>query len=549
MVNVLTGAAAGSAIQIVIRAIDNYSKEFKKLDKSIQKQQSGLKKLGGFLKSTGIGYAALAGAAVGFAVESTKAFVESERAAQAFNAVLGDTADLMLRDLRRASNGLASDFALMDSANKALALGIDKNQLPELLKVAAARGKVTGRTVTQAFEDISIGIGRQSRLILDNLGIILDLDDAYEEYARQVGKTKDQLTEFEKKQAVTNKVLEESRFITMLMSAQQETLSEQTQRISAEYSNLKVEVGRFFGSILSAIIETKDAVSDFISEQEVLDSASRDVLQNKLVPRFKELQDQAQDAAQAVEDIGRAMDDLVRGPFEDVENKEREIALVELELAKQREFLAKATDETQRIFGEGVRRNIEDLEEERKTLEAELDTMQARIDVVKETNDVTRLFSQDAVKNTNFIIDEQLRLNQSYVDAITNVTKIKDATKEWEEQNKETLKTTNNLFDRFLDLVDRISRRIRQIPGVGDLLRLRDLGNPRRSIPFAGSFAEGGVVPRTGMALVHKGETVIPNDGSIAGGVTIIVEGSVIGLDEEDISRRLADELNNKVSL
>ena len=88
---------------------------------------------------------------------------------------------------------MVSNLKLVETANRALALGISENQLPELMKVAAARAKVMGITVTQAFNDISTGIGRQSKLILDNLGIILDMDKAYTNYAEQVGKTISQI--------------------------------------------------------------------------------------------------------------------------------------------------------------------------------------------------------------------------------------------------------------------------------------------------------------------------------------------------------------------
>ena len=45
---------------------------------------------------------------------------------------------------------------------------------------------------------------------------------------------------------------------------------------------------------------------------------------------------------------------------------------------------------------------------------------------------------------------------------------------------------------------------------------------------FVGSFAEGGIVPRTGLAMVHGGEQVIPRGGG--GGLTIVtnVHGSIL---------------------
>ena len=48
-------------------------------------------------------------------------------------------------------------------------------------------------------------------MILDNLGIIIDLDKAYTEYATAINKTKEELTELEKKEALVNEILTESQ--------------------------------------------------------------------------------------------------------------------------------------------------------------------------------------------------------------------------------------------------------------------------------------------------------------------------------------------------
>ena len=39
MVGFLGGAAGGADINIIIRAVDNYSREFRKLDKGVKKQR------------------------------------------------------------------------------------------------------------------------------------------------------------------------------------------------------------------------------------------------------------------------------------------------------------------------------------------------------------------------------------------------------------------------------------------------------------------------------------------------------------------------------
>lgn len=63
---------------------------------------------------------------------------------------------------------------------------------------------------------------------------------------------------------------------------------------------------------------------------------------------------------------------------------------------------------------------------------------------------------------------------------------------------------------------------------------------------FVGSFQQGGVVPQTGMALVHKGESITPAGQS--GGIVINI-GTLQSISPEDTSRLLKEELQNKISL
>lgn len=67
-----------------------------------------------------------------------------------------------------------------------------------------------GISTTQAFNDIVTGLGRMSPLILDNLGITVDLEATTAKYAATLGKSADALTDAERKQALVNAVMESS---------------------------------------------------------------------------------------------------------------------------------------------------------------------------------------------------------------------------------------------------------------------------------------------------------------------------------------------------
>ena len=134
---------------------------------------------------------------------------------RAFDNLIGgaESSSIALSKLSLATNGTVSDFELLQQANNAMILGVSKNsdEMAEMFDIAQRLGKALGVDTTRSIESLVTGIGRQSRLMLDNIGIIVRSDEAYESYAKQLGKSKDELTDFEKKQAFFNATMESAR--------------------------------------------------------------------------------------------------------------------------------------------------------------------------------------------------------------------------------------------------------------------------------------------------------------------------------------------------
>lgn len=118
----------------------------------------------------------------------------------------GLAGDAMLRDLRPATRGMISDFELMKLTNNAMSLGIvrSESEFTELAGAASTLGRSLGIDVNQAMSSLVTGLGRQSKLVLDNLGIIVDTDKAYRDYADALNKTVKELDDAERKTAFLN---------------------------------------------------------------------------------------------------------------------------------------------------------------------------------------------------------------------------------------------------------------------------------------------------------------------------------------------------------
>ena len=156
----------------------------------------------------------------------------------AFNRVTRDSV-AALEEMRAATVGLISDFDLMKSFNRAVALGAANNstEFSRMAKTAIALGTALDVGATSALESLTLGIGRQSKLILDNLGIIVSAKKAYADYAKELGVTASSLSDLEKRQAFTNAALDAADATVAKMGVGTENLGLSIDRVARAWTN------------------------------------------------------------------------------------------------------------------------------------------------------------------------------------------------------------------------------------------------------------------------------------------------------------------------
>ena len=189
--------------------------------KGAGKTQSGLKKVGGSVK--GLTSSLLKAGAVFYGAKglitgmqkSVQLAGNFKGVEQSFNNLgknIGFTAG-SLGKLDKALDGTVSKVEMMKQANNAMLLNIAENddQMAELFDTAQRLAKAVGEDATFGVESLVTGLGRQSKLMLDNLGIMVDTNKLYEDHAKSLGKTVGQLTEQEKKQAFVNGALAQAK--------------------------------------------------------------------------------------------------------------------------------------------------------------------------------------------------------------------------------------------------------------------------------------------------------------------------------------------------
>lgn len=196
-----------------------------------------------------------------------------------------------ITDLRAATGGMISDAELMKKANLADSMGISMDTFKSLAKVAQASALKTGQSFDHMFESIVVGTARSSRLLLDNLGIIISVKDANENYARAQLKLAGDTN-------ITNKEIKD--FVDKMDDVAKKTaFAEEVQRKAVgtlgEYAGAAVEAAENFGKFETSIENFKDT------------------LKKNLVGPFSDLASYLTPVVQKLDDMVKALNSVPQG--------------------------------------------------------------------------------------------------------------------------------------------------------------------------------------------------------------------------------------------
>ena len=199
------------------------------VDQSSRNAQKGIKGVAGTASAGGKNFAGmsrgmggLVGAYASFAAQMfalTAAFGFFKRAGDlsvmqqgqlAYASATGIAMKSLAKDITAATGAQITFRDASQAAAIGTAAGLSTDQLTRLGTAAKDASAVLGRDVTDAFNRLVRGVTKAEPELLDELGIILRLDTASENYARTLGLVAQDLTQFQKSQAVANEVLSQA---------------------------------------------------------------------------------------------------------------------------------------------------------------------------------------------------------------------------------------------------------------------------------------------------------------------------------------------------
>jgi len=243
-------------VKLIISAVDRASGTLKKVGGSLSAFNKQSKNITARFKDIGknaaiatAGIATIGAGAYKLASDAAK-FESIQDAFRGMTKGMIKDQDAFLKKVKEASADTLSSLDIMRGGTRALALigkqsftnfGDDFAKMAMLSKKAA---RATGQDVNFMFDSLILGVSRSSKLILDNLGITLDMAEAQSKYKDEIMATTGATETSAEKSSLLRVAMEELDKTYKDVEVTAGGLAGAQQKMRATLDDLKIEVGK-----------------------------------------------------------------------------------------------------------------------------------------------------------------------------------------------------------------------------------------------------------------------------------------------------------------
>ena len=159
----------------------------------------------------------------------------------------GTSGNAIVGAMREASGYTIDSLTAMQVANRALVMGVAQTpaEFEKLTETAVTLGRAMGMTATASIDKFILAMGRQSRLIADDFGIIMDSSIAYEKYAQSIGVAADSLNLEQQRLAFSREMMLQATVAVDNLGGVTMDTAGKFEQIKALASEAKTNVAKF----------------------------------------------------------------------------------------------------------------------------------------------------------------------------------------------------------------------------------------------------------------------------------------------------------------
>lgn len=229
----------------------------------------------------------------------------------------GVAGEALKEGLVEASGGLVTEIDLLKAANKGLVeMNGTADQLPEIMTVARQATAVFGGDLMQNFDGITKAISSGNTRMLKHLGIVVDQQKAYKDYAASIGVAASELDAAGKSHAILNAVLEKAgtAFEGVNLDIKQGTNLWQETKVA--FSEFGEAFTVFFGNVFGpTIVSALKSVKEFATDLKNMALANFGTETQKAAARVDELKASIEFAKKQIADYQKQIKEDTKGDF------------------------------------------------------------------------------------------------------------------------------------------------------------------------------------------------------------------------------------------
>jgi hypothetical protein len=269
----VTAKETGKSFAEVTRAAKKYEKELKDLTIAQRKAADEAKKLAVAQRTAAAAqqqaFISAGSVVLNFAKQIGTVAIESGKLAAQFqgqqiglqnlSASFGQSGTAIQAAIQKASKGTISGLQAIEIANTGLLLGVAKTpaEFEKITKVATTLGRALGLSAERSIERFTAGLGRQSKLIIDDLGISTSaLDAEIERIAqRDFGRLNKSLTQAQQASVFTAAALSLGEQKIKAIGDEAGEAQAAFERFAAQSENLQVTFGALLQPLGTGIVD------------------------------------------------------------------------------------------------------------------------------------------------------------------------------------------------------------------------------------------------------------------------------------------------------
>lgn len=175
----------------------------------------------------------------------------------------------------------------------------------ERLKDAAAFGRQSSYTLGEAVRSATEGLKNENSILVDNAGVTKNVAKMWDDYAKSIGKNRNQLTQQEKIQAEVNGIMQETQWQVGDAAKYTDTYAGRLAALGKTLRDVKINLGNAFMPIANVVLPLLQSLANKLSSITASLAAFTQALFGKAIMPKKQAEN-IQSQAGAVADLGDA---------------------------------------------------------------------------------------------------------------------------------------------------------------------------------------------------------------------------------------------------